>query len=550
MGAAPHPHELPRQQRRVVLAAALGTVFEWYDFYLVGALASLLAQRFFAGLGANPAFILALLAFASGFLVRPFGALLFGRLGDLIGRKYTFLVTILLMGLSTFTIGLLPTQDEIGVAAPLILLLLRLLQGLAMGGEYGGAAAYVAECADAPHRGAMTGWVQTAATLGLCLSLLLIQGLRFGLGAERFADWGWRLPFLFSIVLLGASIWMRLQLPESPAFSAMRQAGRGAKAPLREALGQRANQRLLLLALFGLTAGQGVTWYASQFYALLFITRTLHLDSYDATLLVVSVLLVATPLFRAFGALSDRVGRKPIILGGCLLSACTLFPAFYGLTAALNPQLLAAQRNTPVLLLSDARHCHPLLDPVGFTRASSACDIAHQLLGTAAVDYRRQQDAGPTRIRVGRSEITVFDGSAMSAAEQQDRQAMLEQDLKMALLAAAYPQQARPGPGGFLCAWLILLLLSAEAAMVYGPTAAALAELFPTRIRYTSMSLPYHIGNGWFGGLLPAIAVVLVGLSGNTLAGLWYPVLVAATTALIGALLLPETRGRDLQALD
>ncbi|MBU6511780.1 MAG: MFS transporter [Betaproteobacteria bacterium] len=538
------------EQRRVLVASALGTVFEWYDFYLYGSLAGIIGDEFFAGLDRGSAFIFALLAFASGFLVRPFGALLFGRLGDLIGRKYTFLVTILLMGLSTFIAGLLPGYAAIGVAAPMILVALRLLQGLALGGEYGGAATYVGEYAPRMARGAYTSWLQTTATLGLLFSLLVNVGLRRLLGNEAFAAWGWRLPFLASSALLAVSVWMRLRLNESPAFVRIRRAGRTSKAPLSEALGRGPNLRRVLVALFGMTAGQGVIWYTGQFYVLVFLTHTLKVDGGLAGVLIGISLVLAIPLFWVFGRLSDRVGRRPVMLAGCLLAALGYFPMFHALTAAANPALARAMALHPVVLLADPADCSFPLRSDGGRPFTHSCDIAKQALSDVAVDYRRRDARGPARIEVGGRSVAAFNASGLSDAELARRQQQLQQDLRDAVSAAGYPRQADPREVNRPLVVLILTLLVADVALVYGPIAASLVELFPTRIRYTSMGLPYNLGNGWFGGLVPTVAFALVAHDGGIYHGLWYPVIVAAGSFLIGALLLPETRGTDLSAGD
>ncbi len=541
---------LDREQRRVLLAAALGTVFEWYDFYLYGSLAGIIGVEFFAGLDRSSAFAFALLAFASGFIVRPFGALLFGRLGDLIGRKYTFLVTILLMGLSTFIAGLLPGYARIGVAAPLILVALRLLQGLAVGGEYGGAATYVGEYAPRASRGAYTAWLQTTATVGLLLSLLVNVGLRRLLGAAAFVAWGWRLPFLASSALLAVSVWMRMRLRESPAFVRIRRAGRTSKAPLSEALGRADNLRRMLVALFGMTAAQGVIWYTGQFYVLVFLTRTLKVDGTLAELLIGIALLLAIPLFWVFGKWSDRIGRRPVMLCGCLLAAVGYFPMFHALTLAANPALARAMRRRPVVLVADLRECSFPLRPQRDAAFTSSCDLAKQALSAAAVAYRRRDARGQAFIEVGGRRVPSFDARGLSRPRRRHLEAALQQALRHALTAAGYPARADPRQVDRPLVVLILLLLVADVAMVYGPIAAALVEWFPTRIRYTSMALPYNIGNGWFGGMVPTIAFALVAHDGGIYQGLWYPVIVAGAGFVVGLLLLPETRGADLAADD
>ncbi|OZB43622.1 MAG: MFS transporter [Thiomonas sp. 15-66-11] len=548
LNAAPRP--MTGEERKVIFASSLGTVFEWYDFYLYGSLAAIIAKKFFAGLDPGSAFIFALLAFAAGFIVRPFGALLFGRLGDMIGRKYTFLVTILIMGLSTFIVGLLPSYAAIGVAAPVILIALRLLQGLALGGEYGGAATYVAEHAPHGKRGAYTSWIQTTATLGLFLSLLVILGVRTGLGEDAFNDWGWRVPFLVSIFLLGISVWIRLKLNESPAFARMKQDGKTSKAPLTESFGKWGNLKFVILALLGLVAGQAVVWYAGQFYALFFLTQTLKVDGVTANLLIGLSLLIGTPFFLVFGALSDKIGRKPVILAGCLLAALTYFPLFQALTQAGNPDLAKALANSPVTLVADPAECSFQFNPTGTAKFTSSCDIAKQMLAASSVNYTNVAGTGVAQIQVGSQVIPAFEGKGLTAAEFKDKEAALKKDIGAAIKAAGYPAKADPAKINKPLVTAILVLLVIYVTMVYGPIAAALVELFPTRIRYTSMSLPYHIGNGWFGGLLPTIAFALVAQNGNIYYGLWYPIIVAGATFVIGLFFLPETKDRDIYAHD
>jgi len=534
------------QERKVVLASSLGTVFEWYDFYLYGSLAAIIARQFFTALDPTSGFIFALLAFAAGFIVRPFGALVFGRLGDMIGRKHTFLITIVIMGASTFLVGLLPGYGSIGVAAPALLILLRMLQGLALGGEYGGAATFVAEHAPQGKRGAFTAWIQTTATLGLLLSLMVILGTRTALGEDAFADWGWRIPFLVSAGLLGLSVWIRLSMQESPAFQRMKEQGRTSRAPLRESFGKWPNLKIVLLALFGLTAGQAVVWYTGQFYALFFLTQTLKIDGATANLLVALALLIGTPFFLVFGALSDRIGRKPIILAGCLIAALTYFPVFKALTEAGNPALARALAVAPVHLVADPTQCSFQFNPTGTTKFTSSCDIAKQLLANSSVNYESLSGTGTAVIRVGTVEIPSYDARATAADELANRDRKFKRDVSSALAAAGYPTAADPGAVNKPLVVLLLSLLVIYVTMVYGPIAAMLVELFPTRIRYTSMSLPYHIGNGWFGGLLPTTAFAIVAQTGNIYSGLWYPVAVAAATFAIGLLFVPETRNRDI----
>lgn len=531
--------------RKVILASSLGTVFEWYDFYLYGSLAAIISRQFFSGVNPTAGFIFALLAFAAGFAVRPFGALVFGRLGDLIGRKHTFLVTIVIMGASTFVVGLLPSYAQIGIVAPVLLIVLRLLQGLALGGEYGGAATYVAEYAPHGKRGQYTAWIQTTATMGLFLSLLIILGVRVLLGSEAFESWGWRIPFLLSAVLLGISVWIRLALDESPVFQAMKRDGKRSKAPLRESFAEWGNLKIVLLALFGLTAGQAVVWYTGQFYSLFFLTQTLKVDSQTANLLVAASLLLGTPFFIVFGALSDRIGRKPIILAGCALAAATYFPLFRALTLFANPALAQAQETAPVVVIADVSGCSVQFNPVGTSKFTSPCDVAKSALVARGVPYTNADSpvSGGAEITVGATRIRSFDAAAPDA---QANRATFESELNGALAAAGYPAQADPARINKTMVVLVLFVLVLYVTMVYGPIAAMLVELFPSKIRYTSMSLPYHIGNGWFGGFLPTTAFAIVAAKGDIYAGLWYPVAIAVLTLVVGAIFLRETKDVDI----
>ena len=599
------------EEKKVIFASSLGTVFEWYDFYLYGSLAAIIAKQFFAGLDPTSAFIFALLAFAAGFIVRPFGALVFGRLGDMIGRKYTFLVTILLMGASTFIVGILPNYASIGVAAPVILIILRLLQGLALGGEYGGAATYVAEHAPHGRRGAYTAWIQTTATLGLFLSLIVILTTRTMVGEEAFADWGWRVPFIVSLALLGISVWIRLSMNESPAFKKMKAEGKTSKAPLTESFGQWRNLKIVILALVGLVAGQAVVWYTGQFYALFFLTQTLKVDGATANILVAMSLLIATPFFVVFGSLSDKIGRKPIILAGCLIAALTYFPLFKALTHYANPDLEKAQAAAPVTLVADPAECSFQFNPTGTAKFTSSCDIAKQLLASGSVNY--ENVAGPAGsiavIKVGEvavnsyspTKVTDADVPAAKDAAAKANEAAIakvaeakaatgadaatklkdaekaakeaaaalaafDKDPKAAaakvidaqfkksvtgeLKKAGYPAKADPAKVNKPMIVAILTILVIYVTMVYGPIAAMLVDMFPTRIRYTSMSLPYHIGNGWFGGLLPTTAFAIVAQTGNIYNGLWYPIIIAMATFVIGLLFVRETKDVDIYAGD
>ncbi|WCT25110.1 MFS transporter [Acidovorax temperans] len=548
----PAPRPMSPEERKVIFASSLGTVFEWYDFYLYGSLAAIIAKQFFSGLDAGSAFIFALLAFAAGFIVRPFGAIFFGRLGDMIGRKYTFLVTILIMGLSTFIVGILPTYASIGVAAPTILIVLRLLQGLALGGEYGGAATYVAEHAPHGRRGAYTAWIQTTATLGLFLSLMVILGTRTVLGEEAFADWGWRIPFIVSILLLAISVWIRLAMNESPAFQKMKAEGKTSKAPLKESFGEWKNLKIVILALVGLTAGQAVVWYTGQFYALFFLTQALKVDGATANILVAVSLLIGTPFFIVFGALSDKIGRKPIILAGCLLAALTYFPVFGALTKAANPALAEAQAKNKVVVVADPNECSFQFNPTGTVKFTSSCDIAKQVLAGASVSYENAPAAAgtPAVIKIGETSITSYSSKGLPADEAKKKDAEFKKAVADALKAAGYPTKADPARIDKVMVTAILVYLVLLVTMVYGPIAAMLVEMFPTRIRYTSMSLPYHIGNGWFGGLLPTTAFAIVAQTGNMYNGLWYPIIIAGATVVIGGLFIKETKDVDIYAND
>ena len=539
-------------EKKVIFASSLGTVFEWYDFYLYGSLAAIIAKQFFSGLDEGSAFIFALLAFAAGFIVRPFGALVFGRLGDMIGRKYTFLITILIMGLSTFIVGLLPSYASIGVAAPVILIGLRMLQGLALGGEYGGAAVYVAEHAPQGKRGAYTSWIQTTATLGLFLSLMVILGTRTWIGEAAFADWGWRVPFIVSILLLGVSVYIRLSMEESPAFVKMKAEGKTSKAPLSESFGQWKNLKIVILALIGLTAGQAVVWYSGQFYALFFLTQSLKVDGATANIFVAVSLLIGTPFFIVFGALSDKIGRKPIILAGCFLAAVTYFPVFTALTKAANPDLAAAQAANQVVVSADPAECSFQFNPTGTVKFTSSCDIAKQVLAGASVSYENVIAAAGTTasIKIGETVISGYTSKGLPAADAKLKDAEFKKAVADALKAAGYPSKADPAKVDKFMVILILTYLVLLVTMVYGPIAAMLVEMFPTRIRYTSMSLPYHIGNGWFGGLLPTTAFAIVAQTGNMYNGLWYPIIIAGATVVIGTLFIKETKDVDIYAED
>jgi hypothetical protein len=534
---------IDRAHRRVIFASSLGTVFEWYDFYLYGSLAAIISKQFFAGVNETTAFIFALLAFAAGFAVRPFGAIVFGRLGDLVGRKHTFLITIVIMGVSTALVGVLPAYASIGVAAPIALVALRLLQGLALGGEYGGAATYVAEHAPAGKSGLYTSWIQTTATLGLFLSLLVILGCRQLLGPQ-FESWGWRVPFLLSIILLAISVYIRLQLSESPVFIEMKSAGKTSSAPLTDSFARWSNLKFVLLALLGATAGQAVVWYGGQFYSLFFLTQILKVDAQTANLLVAGALLLATPFFVVFGGLSDRIGRKKIVLGGCVLAALTYFPLFGALTHFANPGIEHARQTNPITVVADPADCHFQFDPIGKARFTSSCDISKSVLAKAGTPY--ENSAAPAgavaSVRIGEVTVVAFDGRDLAPAEFKERNEAFGKQLTAALQTAGYPASADPTRINHGMVLVILFVLVLYVTMVYGPIAAWLVELFPARIRYTSMSLPYHIGNGWFGGFLPTVSFALVALTGDIYYGLWYPIVVAVATAVIGAVALPDKR--------
>jgi MFS family permease len=534
----------------VIAGASAGTVFEWYDFYLYGSLASFITEHFFSGVNATTGYIFALLAFAAGFAVRPFGAIIFGRLGDLWGRKNTFLVTMVLMGLSTFGVGLLPSYAAWGVISPIALITLRLIQGLALGGEYGGAATYVAEHAPEGQRGFFTSWIQITATFGLFLSLVVIIVVRKQVGEEAFKDWAWRLPFLFSAALLAVSLWIRLRLNESPVFQKMVDEGKTSKAPLTESFARWPNLKLVILALFGLTAGQAVVWYTGQFYALTFLEKFVKIDGILVNELVAVALLLGTPFFVVFGWLSDKIGRKPIILAGCLLAVLTYFPIFKAITAAANPALAAASASSPVIVVADPADCAFQLDPVGKQTFASSCDIAKSTLANAGVGYTTQAAPAGTVavVKIGAVTVPSFNGKALSAADLKKQKGAWTKTMAGDLKTAGYPAKADPAKMNMPLTVFLLWLLILYVTMVYGPIAAALVEMFPARIRYTSMSLPYHIGNGWFGGFLTPTAFAMVVASGNIYFGLWFPVVVAAVTFVVGLFFVKEMKGADIEA--
>ena len=533
----------------VIGASSLGTVFEWYDFYIYGLLATILTTQFFSGVNEVTGFIFALATFAAGFAVRPFGALLFGRLGDLVGRKHTFLITMSIMGGATFLVGLLPSYATAGLFAPIALVALRLLQGLALGGEYGGAATYVAEHAPPGKRGLYTSWIQTTATLGLFAALLVVIGTRTGMGEEAFKAWGWRIPFLVSLLLLIVSLWIRMKLDESPVFLSMKRAGTTSKAPLAEAFGRWSNLRIVLMALLGAVMGQAVVWYTGQFYALFFLERIVRVDGATTNILTAIALALATPGFIFFGWLSDRIGRKPIILAGCLIAAVTYTSLFHALTFYANPALAAAQARAPVSVVADPAQCSIQFDPVGKNKFdTTSCDIAKSFLAKAGVSYQRvDAPAGSiAQIKAGETTLTAPDPRQISGAERKAAIAEFQGAAKKALTAVGYPDKADPASINKPMVVLILFVLVLYVTMVYGPIAALLVELFPARIRYSSMSLPYHIGNGWFGGFLPTVAFAMVAATGDIYYGLWYPIVVAALTVALGLFFLPETFRRSI----
>jgi MFS family permease len=526
------------EERKVIFASSLGTVFEWYDFYIYGTLGAFLAKYFFSNVPPNVGFIFALLAFAAGFAVRPFGALIFGRLGDMIGRKYTFLVTMTLMGVGTFFIGLLPGYGTWGLAAPIVLILLRLVQGLALGGEYGGAATYVAEHAPQNKRGYYTSWIQTTATLGLFMALLLILGIRTAMGEEAFGDWGWRIPFLLSGILLIVSIWIRLSLAESPVFQRMKDEGKTSKRPLGEAFGEWQNAKIAILALFGATAGEAVVWYGGQFYALFFLTQTLKVPAVTAQIMIVVALALGTPFFIIFGMLSDKIGRKPIILAGFLLAMLTYFPIFKGITHFANPKLEAALAASPVTVIADPGECSFQFKATGTEKFTTGCDIAKAALVNLSVNYQNQDapKGAPAQVKIGEQVLNTTSADFAKA-------------LPAAVKAHGYPASADPNEINYVMTTVLLWLLVIYVTLVYAPIAAWLVELFPSRIRYSGMSLPYHIGNGWFGGFLPATVFAIVAATGNIYSGLWYPVAIAAMSLVVGFLFLPETKDVDIKKI-
>jgi MFS family permease len=537
--------------RTVVAASATGTAFEWYDFFVFGALATVIARHFFADAGETVAYILALLTFGLGFVVRPLGALVFGWFGDRTGRKTTFLVTITLMGVATVAIGLLPDYDQIGIAAPILLLVMRMLQGFALGGEYGGAVVYVAEHAPAKKRGLMTGWIQTTAALGLIGALSVILITRAVVGAEAFDEWGWRIPFLLSALLLGVSLWIRLKLNESPAYRRMEAEGGERRAPFKEAFGTWRNGRFVLIALFGIMIAQGAVWYCGYFYARFFMERVLRVDTNTIDLVMLAVTAVSAFLYVFFGWISDRIGRKPVMLFGMILALIAIFPGFQALTRAANPALAEAQTSSPIVVMADPATCALQFDPIGKTAFASSCDIAKSVLSNAGISYSNVAavPGSVAMVRIGSLEIASVEGGGMDPAALKAARAGVETRLKAALVEAGYPARADPERINLPMVFGILMIFMVAATALYGPQAAALVELFPTRVRYTAMSLPYHVGTGWVGGMLPAASFALVAWSGNIYFGLWYTLAFTAVAVVVALIWLPETRGRDMDAI-
>jgi MFS family permease len=532
---------------RVVTASSAGTAFEWYDFFIFGSLATVISKVFFAGLDPTSALIAALGLFAAGFAFRPLGAIIFGVMGDRIGRKATFLTTVSLMGGATFAIGLLPTYGQAGILAPILLIFLRICQGTALGGEYGGAAIYVAEHADDDKRGAATGWIQSSAAVGLIGALAVILAARTTLGEEAFAAWGWRIPFLASILLLAISVWMRFKLSESPAYAKLKAEGEVTKAPLREAFADRKNLKVVLIAFFAFMAAQGAVWYSSFFYIQVFLEKQLGLAGAAVNLVIMVMTIVSAPLYVFFGWLSDRIGRKKVMVGGMALALVAYIPGYHAIADAVNPALVSAQQVTPVVVETDPATCSVQFDPAGTRRFDSACDIAKSQLASTGIGYKDRPSAdGTTRILVGTTELEVADGKALDGPALKARKADVGDALKADLAAAGYPPAADPGHIDWikLYGWMLVFVIAACA--LYGPQAAALVEMFPTRIRYTAMSLPYHIGTGWVGGFLPVTSFALVAITGNIYAGLWYPIFFTAMSLVCALIFMKETAGKPL----
>jgi MFS family permease len=536
--------------KRVIAASSAGTAFEWYDFFIFGSLATTIQKVFFAGLDPNAGLIAALALFAAGFAFRPLGALIFGVIGDRLGRKGAFLATVSLMGASTFLIGILPTYATAGILSPILLILLRIVQGIALGGEYGGAAIYVAEHAENDRRGATTGWIQITASLGLIAGLLVILATRSLTGEEQFLAWGWRVPFIVSIGLLAISIWLRFKLSESPAFAKLKEEGTVCKAPLREAFGQWDNLKRVLIVFFGLMCAQGAVWYLSFFYVQVFLTRSLGVPDATKDALVLAMTVASAPLYVFFGWLSDKVGRKPVMIGGLLLALVAYFPGFYGIAGAANPALVAAQQREPVVVYTDPATCSVQFDPVGTRQFTTACDIAKSLLAGTGISYRNAASPdGRTVVAVGEQRIAVEDGSGLAGPELKSLKDSIGGKLKVALSAEGYPAKADPAAMNLPVIFFWLMVFAVASTALYGPQAATLVEMFPTRVRYTAMSLPYHVGTGWIGGFLPVTSFAIATITGNIYASLWYAVFFTAMPILVSLIFLPETRGRRLEEI-
>ena len=541
-------HHKPWSMARVVIASSAGTAFEWYDFFIFGSLAPVISRVFFASLEPTPALIAALALFAAGFAFRPLGALIFGVVGDRLGRKGAFLITVSLMGASTFLIGFLPTYAQMGSLAPMLLIILRILQGIALGGEYGGAAIYVAEHAPNAKRGAATGWIQSSASFGLLAALLVIVATRTWIGGDAFAEWGWRVPFLVSAVLLVISVWMRAKLAESPEFQRIREEDNLSHRPLREAFGSKKNIKRVLVAFFGIMCAQGAVWYFTFFYMQVFLEKSLGLPSQTKDLLLIVMTVVSAPLYVYFGWLSDRIGRKPVMIGGMLIALLLYFPASHWIASAANPALVEAQRNTPIFVETDPATCAVQFDPLGTAKFVSACDIAKSTLVAKGINFttRRSPDS-QTRVIVGTERVPIAGAEGLSAAAVKATKAKISEAIGRELLAAGYPKSADPAQANMTLVIILLLVFVVASTALYGPQAAALVEMFPTRIRYTAMSFPYHVGTGWVGGFLPVTSFALVAITGNIYAGLWYSVIFTGISVAVSLLFLKETAGRRLQ---
>jgi MFS family permease len=549
MASVAEVHKYSRwSMARVIIASSAGTTFEWYDFFIFGSLAPVISKVFFAGLDPTPALIAALALFAAGFAFRPLGALIFGVIGDRLGRKGAFLVTVSLMGGATFLIGFLPTYAQAGTLGPALLILLRIVQGIALGGEYGGAAIYVAEHAPNHKRGASTGWIQSSASIGLLAALLVIVATRTWIGEDAFALWGWRVPFLVSALLLAISVWMRAKLAESPHFARLREEGEVTRAPLREAFGNAKSLRRVLIAFFGIMCAQGAVWYFTFFYMQVFLEKSLGVPSQTKDLLLIVMTVVSAPLYVYFGWLSDRVGRKPVMIGGMLLALVLYFPGSHWIAAAANPALVAAERSTPVFVDTNPHSCSIQFDPVGTAKFVSACDIAKSALVTKGISFStRQSQDGQTRVIIGTEPVTIHGGEGLNGADLKGLKAKTGDAISAELQAAGYPKTADPKQADMTLLIVILLAFVVAACAVYGPQAAALVEMFPTRVRYTAMSFPYHVGTGWVGGFLPVTTFAIVAITGNIYAGLWYSVIFTGISVVVSLLFLKETSGRRLE---